>query len=211
MNTPVFWAKERVFPAPVLKPGEFAIGIVPSTNIGVTANIDDLVQFHTAVLGVTGTGKTELALDIVREAIKNDIKVFCVDFTGEYRARLANLNPIFPAPTQQQTDDLEQKLFAVGTTPFGAPAEKAALKASLVQMKGSVDQQITGFLVGNDPLAILELTEISNSKATLRITELYLSTIMTWAPGQPPGAQDSHRPGRSSHDHPGDLQLGLRQ
>jgi uncharacterized protein len=81
MNTPVFGAKARDFPAAVLKPDEFVIGSVPSTNIGVAANIDDLVQFHTAVLGVTGTGKTELALDIVREAVKNDFKVFCVDLT----------------------------------------------------------------------------------------------------------------------------------
>jgi hypothetical protein len=181
MNTPVFWAKERIFPAPVVKQGEFPIGVVPSTNIGVMANIDDLVQFHTAVLGVTGTGKTELALDIVREAAKNDFRVFCVDFTGEYKARLAELKPIFPAPTQKETDDLEQKLFAVETTPYGAPAEKAALKAALTQIKGGVDKQINDFLVGNDPLAILELTEISNTKATLRITELYLSTIMAWA------------------------------
>lgn len=42
MNTPVFWAKARVFPPAVLKPGEFVIGSVPSTNIGVAANIDDL-------------------------------------------------------------------------------------------------------------------------------------------------------------------------
>ncbi|MCK1315503.1 DUF87 domain-containing protein [Bradyrhizobium sp. 23] len=181
MNTPVFWAKERIFPAPVVKQGEFPIGVVPSTNIGVMANIDDLVQFHTAVLGVTGTGKTELALDIVREAAKNDFRVFCVDFTGEYKARLAELKPIFPAPTQKETDDLEQKLFAVETTPYGAPAEKAALKAALTQIKGGVDKQINDFLVGSDPLAILELTEISNTKATLRITELYLSTIMAWA------------------------------
>lgn len=181
MNTPVFWAKERVFPAPIAKQGEFPIGVVPSTNIGVMANIDDLVQFHTAVLGVTGTGKTELALDIVCEAAKNDFRIFCVDFTGEYKARLADLKPIFPAPTQKETDDLEQKLFAVETTPCGAPAEKAALKTALTQIKGGVDKQITDFLVGNDPLAILELTEISNTKATLRITELYLSTIMAWA------------------------------
>lgn len=85
MNTPVFWAKERVFPAPIAKQGEFPIGVVPSTNIGVMANIDDLVQFHTAVLGVTGTGKTELALDIVCEAAKNDFRIFCVDFTGGTR------------------------------------------------------------------------------------------------------------------------------
>lgn len=125
MNTPVFWAKARDFPAAVLKPGEFVIGSVPSTNIGVAANIDDLVQFHTAVLGVTGTGKTELALDIVREAVENDFRVFCVDFTGEYRARLSDLNPIFPAPTAAQIDDLDQKLFAAETGAYGAGPEKS--------------------------------------------------------------------------------------
>jgi uncharacterized protein len=181
MNSPVFWAKARVFPAAVLKPGEFVIGSVPSTNIGVTANIDDLVQFHTAVLGVTGTGKTELALDIVREAVKNEFKVFCVDFTGEYKARLSDLNPIFPAPTAAQIADLDQKLFAVETGTFGAGAEKAALKGCLATIRGGVETQIKDFLEGADGLAILELTEISNTKATLRITELYLSTIMAWA------------------------------
>jgi hypothetical protein len=181
MNTPVFWAKARDFPATVLKPGEFVVGMVPSTNIGVTANIDDLVQFHTAVLGVTGTGKTELALDIVREAVKNGFKVFCVDFTGEYKARLSDLNPIFPAPTGAQIDDLDQKLFAVETGTYGAGAEKAALKGCLVNIRGGVETQIKGFLEGPEGLAIFELTEISNTKATLRITELYLSTIMAWA------------------------------
>ena len=181
MNSPVFWAKARVFPAAVLKPGEFVIGSVPSTNIGVTANIDDLVQFHTAVLGVTGTGKTELALDIVREAVKNEFKVFCVDFTGEYKARLSDLNPIFPAPTAAQIADLDQKLFAVETGTFGAGAEKAALKGCLATIRGGVETQIKDLLEGADGIAILELTEISNTKATLRITELYLSTIMAWA------------------------------
>lgn len=181
MNTPVFWAKARVFPAAVVGPGDFVIGSVPSTNIGVTANIDDLVQFHTAVLGVTGTGKTELALDIVREAVKNDFRVFCVDFTGEYKARLNDLAPIFPAPTPAQIDDLDQKLFAVETGTFGAGPEKAALKTCLTGIRGSVETQVKDFLEGAERLAILELTEISNTKATLRITEQYLSTIMGWA------------------------------
>jgi uncharacterized protein len=181
MNSPVFWAKARVFPAAVLKPGEFVIGSVPSTNIGVTANIDELVQFHTAVLGVTGTGKTELALDIVREAVKNDFRVFCVDFTGEYRARLKDINPIFPAPTTAQIDDLDTKLFAVETGTYGAGAEKAALRGCLGTIRVDVEKQISAFLEGDEKLAILELTEISNTKATLRITELYLSTIMAWA------------------------------
>ena len=44
-----------------------------------------------------------------------------------------------------------------------------------------VETQIKTFLEGDEKLAILELTEISNTKATLRITEQYLSTIMAWA------------------------------
>jgi DNA helicase HerA-like ATPase len=51
----------------------------------------------------------------------------------------------------------------------------------LSQIRGSVEKQINAFLTGKEKLAILELTEISNSKATLRITEQYLSTIMAWA------------------------------
>lgn len=43
---------------------EFEIGKVPSTNVGAVANIDALVEYHTAILGITGTGKTELALDM---------------------------------------------------------------------------------------------------------------------------------------------------
>jgi MoxR-like ATPase len=60
MNTPLFTAKSRTFEPPVLTEREFIVGEVPSTNVGVAAHIDDLVEYHTAILGVTGTGKTEL-------------------------------------------------------------------------------------------------------------------------------------------------------
>lgn len=181
MNTPLFGAKSRNFEQGAIDPRAFPIGIVPSTNIALTANIDDLVEYHTAILGVTGTGKTELALDIVREAVARGTKVFCVDFTGDYRQRLANLNPTFPAPTQQEAEDLEAKLFAAETGAYGAGAEKKALKDAVDSLRVSATQQVEGFLAGNDNLAILELREITNTKASLRLTELYLSTIMGWA------------------------------
>lgn len=182
MNTPLFYAKSRTFPPSVLSKDEFIIGNVPSTNIGVAAKIEDLVQYHTAILGVTGTGKTELALDIVREAVSRGVKVFCVDFTGEYRARLSDLNPIFPAPSPQSTEDLATKLFAAETGAYGAGKEKQALDEALRTMRAGTKSQITDFLISEKhPLAVFELAEISNSKATLRLTELYLSAIMDWA------------------------------
>jgi hypothetical protein len=182
MNSPVFWAKSRRFPPAVLSQDEFVVGDVPSTNIGVAASVSDLVEFHTAILGVTGTGKTELALDVVREAEQRDFKVFCVDFTGEYRERLSDLDPIFPAPSEQATTDLAAKLFDAETGAYGAGAEKKKLDEALRAMRAGIQTQIAEFLESEDTdLAIFELSEIANSKATLRLTELYLSAIMNWA------------------------------
>ncbi len=182
MNTPLFAARSREFAKPIATDRQFEIGKVPSTNVGVIASIDDLVEYHTAILGVTGTGKTELALDLVREAVARGVKVFCVDFTGDYRQRLADLRPTFPAPTSEQATDLESRLFAVDTGEYGAKNEKKALKEGIDALRKSTSEQVSRFLEGEEGnLAVFELAEITNTKATLRLTELYLSTIMAWA------------------------------
>lgn len=182
MNTPLFSAGSRQFEAPVIGGREFPIGNVPSTNVQAIARIDELVEYHTAILGVTGTGKTELALDVVRQAIERGTKVFCVDFTGDYRARLADLNPAFISPSAAEARDLEAKLFAVETGTYGAPAEKKALQEGVDALRTGAETQIDDFLRSDECfLGIFELAEIANTKATLRLTELYLSTIMRWA------------------------------
>ncbi len=182
MNTPLFAALNRDFPEAKISEGEFEIGKVPSTNIGVIASIDDLVEYHTAILGITGTGKTELALDVVREAASNDVKVFCVDFTGEYRHRLNELNPELPGPTEMEAVDLEEKIYAVETGQYGGQAQKPALKRITDDLSGSTAAQVDAFLRDDEKhLAIFELAEIANTKASLRLTEMYLSSIMDWA------------------------------
>lgn len=182
MNTPLFSAGSRQFVDPEIGDREFAIGSVPSTNVRAVAALDELVEYHTAVLGVTGTGKTELALDVVRQATSKGTKVFCVDFTGDYRVRLSDLKPVFPSPTPAEAADLEDKLFAVETGAYGAPAEKKALQEGVEALRGGAEAQVDEFLRSKETnLAIFELAEIANTKATLRLTELYLSTIMRWA------------------------------
>lgn len=182
MNMPVFRAGDMRFDQPVLSDRQFVIGQVPSTNIGVAVNIDDLITYHSAILGVTGTGKTELALTVIREAVAKGSKVFCVDFTGEYRHRLADLNPIFPALPQAAIDEFDTKLFAVDTGSYGAGAEKKDLDAFLKKVRAYVEKTADDFLKADDqPLAILELSELSSSRASVRVTEVFLSSIMEWA------------------------------
>jgi len=181
MNTPVFSAGSRKFDKPVLTDRDFVIGTVPSTDIEAIINVDDMVEYHSAILGVTGTGKTEVALDVVRHAASKGIKVFCVDFTGDYQSRLKDLKPIFPKSDDAALKELDAKLFAVQTGTYGAPEEKKALNAFLKTTNTKVETEVSDFLTGKDGVAILELTEIANTDATLRMTELYLSAIMNWA------------------------------
>tara|TARA_Y100000815_G_scaffold249711_1_gene251847 strand:+ start:523 stop:2709 length:2187 start_codon:yes stop_codon:yes gene_type:complete len=182
MNTPLFSAGSRQFDPPVINDREITIGRVPSTNVDAIARLDDLIEYHTAILGVTGTGKTEVALDIVRHAADSDVKVFCVDFTGDYRVRLADKNPIFPNPDPKKATAVEGLLATIDAYGFKAGDEKSKLKALLNEIRNETKTVIEGFL--NDPdsnVAVFELAEISNSKAGLRLTEIYLSAIMEWA------------------------------
>lgn len=182
MNHPLFLLSPDKTSSEALRAGEFVVGSVPSTPFGVRVVLDDLIRYHTAVLGVTGTGKTELTLDIIRVALDHNAKVFCVDLTGEYSTRLADRTPTSIGLPLAAGSDLEQKLFAVETGTYGAPAEKAALKAFLDSIKPQIALQIDEFLSQDEQrLGIFELAEITNTKATLRTTELYLSAIMDWA------------------------------
>lgn len=182
MNSPVFSAGSKIFEEATIGEGEFELGVVPSTSVKAVAKIDDLIEYHTAVLGVTGTGKTEVALSIVRNAIEHGAKAFCVDFTGDYRARLADLNPIYPAPDVRKAAAIEGLLATVDAYGFRAGDEKKKLRTLLDEVRDETEKTIKEFLTDEKShLAIFELADISNSKAGLRLTEIYLSAIMNWA------------------------------
>jgi DNA helicase HerA-like ATPase len=151
----------------------------------VVAKIDDLVDYHTAILGVTGTGKTELALGIVKETLNAGVKVFCVDFTGQYRERLNSFASASPGPTKEEIAALDEKLRAVDYGSYGAGPQKQALDEAIRDLRDATQEQVSKFMEGVDPLALFELPGITNNKATLRVTELYLSSIMEWARKNP--------------------------
>lgn len=183
MNLPVFVSKTSIaFDLTAPKADEMALGKVPGSDITVRAGFYDLLEYHTAILGITGTGKTELAFDIIRQALTLNAKVFCVDFTNEYKARLKDSNPQPLGLNQAKAEELDQKLFAVETGTYGAPKEKEALKKFVDEIRKPIQENVEAFLSSDGPgLGIFELPEITNTKATLRATELYLSSIMEWA------------------------------
>ncbi|HEX3047107.1 MAG TPA: DUF87 domain-containing protein [Bacillota bacterium] len=181
MNTPIFKVECTLEGELKLAPNEFIIGHVPGSKVGVICDIDKLISHHTAILGVTGTGKTELAYDVIQKAISSGIKVFCVDITGDYLDRLKVLNPKLLSISDQLAAGLGEKLFEVEAGEFGAGKEKKVLKSMADELREDIDHTVTGFLNGSRNLGIFTLPSISNTKATVYITEIYLSSIFNYA------------------------------
>ncbi|QTD57616.1 ATP-binding protein [Parasphingorhabdus cellanae] len=182
MNLPVFMIlEERKFD---LNPGkgEFELGHIPNTDIKTKGFLPDLIGYHTAILGVTGTGKTELVFDLIEESLHQDTKVICVDLTGEYRKRLAHLKPEGIGLTTGKSDELESKIFDVDTGKHGAKDEKRILKEFQDKIRAIARKQIDTFLCASGPkIGLFELAEVTNTNATLLATEIYLSEVMKWA------------------------------
>ena len=183
MNQPLFLVSQEYAPKPILSENEFVIGKVPSTSLNVAVILDDLIEYHTAILGKTGTAKTELAFDIVREALKRNTKIFCVDFTGEYKKRLSDCNPELIGLDEADEKKMARLLFEIDAYGFKAEAQKAELKKIVDEkIRPEVAQKIENFLKKDESsLGIFELAEMTNTGSTLRVTELYLSAIMNWA------------------------------
>jgi len=183
INTPVFVAGEQPdVPPPDLEPDEFVIGRVPGSSVSVVASVEDMRTYHTAILGVTGTGKTELAYDLIREAVSRETKVFCVDLTGLYTGRLADLDPQELSIDEDTAQELEEKLFAVETGAYRAQEEKQVLREFAVALQQDIVQKVNAFLDSSEHrIGLFNLPEISNTKAMISVTEMYLSSIFRYA------------------------------
>lgn len=166
--------------------GHFVLGSIPGTRMRLTGDFLANLESHTAVLGATGSGKTEFAFDLVRHAVDAGVKVICIDLTSQYAPRLSDLSPVQLTISDDQAKELGSRLFDVETGAFGAPQEKKVLKQFASDIRDEVEAALAAFLEAPDQgLALIELREIANTKATLWITEMYLSTLLKLAKDNP--------------------------
>jgi len=189
MNTPIF-STPPDFGEDVLEDhdGDFQYGTVPGTKLPVRGGFAASMEYHTAILGVTGSGKTELAFDLIAHAVDEDIKVVCIDITAKYAGRLDHLKARDLSIKPETSAELSERLFAVDTGTYGAGPEKAALREYADQLREEVRESIEDFIKSQEDdalVGIVTLEEISNTKASIFITELFLTGIFEFARDEP--------------------------
>lgn len=182
MNAPVFTSTPgHPVDVPAVTEGDFTLGLIPNSGIRVGGDFVSEYSYHTAILGVTGSGKTELAFDLIRHALAGGLKVICIDLTAQYEDRLKDLEPIDLSVTQDTAEELAEKLFEAETGAYGAPKEKKALNEFADTLRDQIVDSVDDFLTGDEGLGLIRLEEISNTKATLWITELYMTCLLKYA------------------------------
>jgi len=84
-NAPVFLIESETE-----SPDKEAIGRFPRTNYSVSVDIPSLVTHNSAILGILGSGKSYLAIELVERMIDQKVKVICFDLTNQYADMLSS-------------------------------------------------------------------------------------------------------------------------
>ncbi|MDX6499129.1 MAG: hypothetical protein QOG23_2389 [Blastocatellia bacterium] len=70
-----------------------SVGRVPHSAFPVHVSVEDIVTHNTAMIGVTGSGKSYLAFHLIESILKNEIKVLILDISREHDLYLAAHSP----------------------------------------------------------------------------------------------------------------------
>lgn len=177
INTPIFKAdtaditvQEFVYP-------HYRLGVIPNTDLPSVINLDEAVSHHMALLGITGSGKSYLACEIINQ-IKKDTKVICVDFNKEF------VSTFTPAPgniiDSLKAEEISEKIDWINTEleKFGNQQDKPGIAKKQVEIKLILRQEIEKFLDEKGcNIRVFELPDISNTTGILDYTKYFFRVL----------------------------------
>lgn len=168
-----------------LSKNEFLLGVIPKTNLPAIFNVDDAVSHHTAVLGVTGAGKSFITREIIKKLVESK-KVICVDFTAEYAKVLESLKPdkfikdyagLSKISDEIQSEEINSK------NKYGDAKIQHINNLKVLKKKvcDALDAHIKEFIESGNYLSLFELPDLSNSTFILEFTQMFLDSIFKFA------------------------------
>ena len=118
---PVTWvapAGQIIYKATSLTQRQFVIparhetvGTIPNADFPVHVSIEDIVTHNTAIVGVTGSGKSYLAFNIIEAMIRCGIKVLILDISRQHDIYLKDHDPTALKTTAQVKEWYESNSF----------------------------------------------------------------------------------------------------
>ena len=185
-NTPVFtenkdFGNDFTF---INRENDFIFGKIPNSNIDIGGDFIKNMTYHTAILGITGSGKTELCLDLIRFVEKKQKKVICIDITLKYDDALEEYEPFSLSLPDNDIENLNNLLFNLDIGEYSKGKEKQELKEFLDEKREFIRENFNDFIESAEKnIATINLKELANTQATLYLTELYLTELLRYKKG----------------------------
>lgn len=177
INTAIFKADTSSIQVEHLIYPDYKIGVIPGTSLPSVLNLGDAVSHHMALLGVTGSGKSYLARDII-EQIKVDTKIICIDFNKEFITTLS------PAPTNiisnEKSTEISEKIDWINNEldEFANKRDKPGIATKQNEIKSALKTEIENFLSDQAcNIKVFELPDVSNTTGILDYTKYFFRVL----------------------------------
>lgn len=178
VNTPVYLAS-NIEQVPV-EQNEHIIGNIPGTNYPVIISKETAITHHTAVLGVTGSGKSVFVRSLIHEMATDNTRIIIIDLTGEYKAKIENIGLIV---TQESADKAFKAIEEIASEErkYADKRDYKKIKEQMEIIKTEFYNTIKSFLEGEETQAIFELPDISNNSDIIEYTKWFFWVLFKTA------------------------------
>ncbi|MFA5239086.1 MAG: DUF87 domain-containing protein [Phycisphaerae bacterium] len=177
INIPLFKADTSDIQIDSFAYPSYKLGVIPGTSLPSVINLDDAISHHMALLGVTGSGKSFICREIIKE-LKTDTKIICVDLTGEWKERLSELSPA-ELINAEGLKAVEAEIAKKET------AGKKGDKTNVLEYKKGIQKKLNGYIesfaISDNNITIFELPDLSNTSFILEFTQLFLDGVFLYA------------------------------
>jgi uncharacterized protein len=180
INTPIFLATD-IKPVKISE-NEIKLGCIPNTNYPLILNIVDAVTHHLAILGVTGTGKSVFARNLIRKILNDNTKIICVDFTNEYKTRFKNdeyvhiINEEVESILFTAIDELSEEL-----SKFKNQQNSEFIRTKSKLLLDRMTNSISEFVQSEKSISLFELPDVENTTGILEYTRWFFKSLFTLA------------------------------
>ncbi|NDV43664.1 ATP-binding protein [Flagellimonas sediminis] len=182
INSIVLLAETDNIEHPEIEYPEYILGTIPNTSLPVVINLDDAISHHFGILGVTGSGKSFITFEILKE-LQNNHKIICVDFTGDYLGKLNDLK-LNPVPIMDDPKGLIiiEEMIAKKQAAVNA---KTKDPETILNFKKDIQKKLNDyvlkFIEGDDKIGLFELPDLSNTSFVLEFTQFFLENVFNIA------------------------------
>ncbi|GAA0746570.1 ATP-binding protein [Gaetbulibacter jejuensis] len=159
---------------------EYTIGYIPNTNYPVIIDKETSITHHTAILGITGSGKSVFTRNLIKQITSDTTKVIIIDLTGEYRDKINDIKAIITDESAKKAFDAIE-LLSKEKAKFQNQWDHELIEAQEKIIKTEFYNSIKLFLEGDETESIFELPDISNSSNVLDYTKWFFLTLFKTA------------------------------